>query len=212
MLCGMQLKTWDFALSHNDSRNWHWKGCVLDYHDTCYHTIYTSLIANFMGPAWGPYGADRTQVGPMLAPLTLLSGMWTPRLHWMPCGWPPSWLVLSLISAFEIGASSGNSPQYTHDKTFHTVDIQIKFWSWNTHAYPQGNLLFTCNFCQLYNQHRTLAKFSICSSGLTYFLMASNVLFVSSILHFLIFMYTFPFSRWWVLMINIISIIAIYCI
>ena len=32
------------------------------------------LIAEFMGPTWGPSGADRTQVGPMLAPWTLLSG------------------------------------------------------------------------------------------------------------------------------------------
>ena len=31
-------------------------------------------IARFMGPTWGPSGADRTQVGPMLAPKTLLSG------------------------------------------------------------------------------------------------------------------------------------------
>ena len=28
-----------------------------------------------MGPSWGPSGADRTQVGPMLAPWTLLSGI-----------------------------------------------------------------------------------------------------------------------------------------
>ena len=34
-----------------------------------------SLIARFMGPTSGPAGADRTQVGPMLAPWTLLSGM-----------------------------------------------------------------------------------------------------------------------------------------
>ena len=27
-----------------------------------------SMIAKFMGPTWGPSGADRTQVGPMLAP------------------------------------------------------------------------------------------------------------------------------------------------
>ena len=27
-----------------------------------------SLIARFMGPTWGPSGADRTQEGPMLAP------------------------------------------------------------------------------------------------------------------------------------------------
>ena len=33
-----------------------------------------TLIARFMGPTWGPSGADGTQVGPMLAPWTLLSG------------------------------------------------------------------------------------------------------------------------------------------
>ena len=33
-----------------------------------------SLIARLMGPTWGPSGADRTQVGPMLAPWMLLSG------------------------------------------------------------------------------------------------------------------------------------------
>ena len=35
-----------------------------------------SLIARFMGPTWGPPGADNTQVGLMLAPWTLLSGIW----------------------------------------------------------------------------------------------------------------------------------------
>ena len=34
-----------------------------------------SLISRFMGPIWGPSGADRTHVGPMWAPWTLLSGM-----------------------------------------------------------------------------------------------------------------------------------------
>ena len=34
-----------------------------------------SLIASFTGPTWGPSGADRTQVGPMLAPWTLLFGI-----------------------------------------------------------------------------------------------------------------------------------------
>ena len=29
------------------------------------------LIARFMGPTWGPSGADRTQVGPLLAPWTI---------------------------------------------------------------------------------------------------------------------------------------------
>ena len=39
-------------------------------------------IARFMGPIWGPSGADRTQVGPMLAPWTLLSGYLSHPLQW----------------------------------------------------------------------------------------------------------------------------------
>ena len=31
-------------------------------------------IAKFVGPTWGPSGAGRTQMGPMLVPWTLLSG------------------------------------------------------------------------------------------------------------------------------------------
>ena len=37
-------------------------------------TVMTTLITRFIGPTWSPSGADRTQVGPMLAPWTLLSG------------------------------------------------------------------------------------------------------------------------------------------
>ena len=39
------------------------------------HISMASLIARFMGPTWGPAGADRTQVGPMLATWTMLSGL-----------------------------------------------------------------------------------------------------------------------------------------
>ena len=38
-------------------------------------TAVPSLIARCMGPTWGPSGADRTQVGPMLTPWALLSGL-----------------------------------------------------------------------------------------------------------------------------------------
>ena len=43
-----------------------------------------SLIARFTGPTWGPYGADRTQVCPMLAPWTLLSGIGSPCCYLNP--------------------------------------------------------------------------------------------------------------------------------
>ena len=39
-----------------------------------------TLIARFIWQTWDPSGADRTQVGPMLAPWTLLSGQ-IPRFH-----------------------------------------------------------------------------------------------------------------------------------
>ena len=65
----------------------------LDLH-MIFHVISCDLvaispIARFMGPTWGPSAADRTQVGPMLAPWTLLSGMFkdpfTPQIRSL---WP----------------------------------------------------------------------------------------------------------------------------
>ena len=47
-----------------------------------------SLIARLMGSTWGPPGADRTQVGPTLAPWSLLSGtqFWKPSSSlWIGC-------------------------------------------------------------------------------------------------------------------------------
>ena len=41
--------------------------------------VKSTLIARFMWPTWGPTGADRTQVGPVLAPWTLISGYLWPR-------------------------------------------------------------------------------------------------------------------------------------
>ena len=54
----------------------------LSAHSICIMTA--SLIARFMGPTWDPSGADWTQVGPMLAPWILLSGMTWKRfpIYW----------------------------------------------------------------------------------------------------------------------------------
>ena len=40
-----------------------------------------SQIARFMGPTWGPLGSSQPQVGPILAPRTLLSGVWRLNEH-----------------------------------------------------------------------------------------------------------------------------------
>ena len=66
-----------------------------------------SLIARFMGPTWGPVGAGSTQVGPMLAPWTLLSVMvadvWTLRRqtisgHFIDCNTSTSLSLWGRIS------------------------------------------------------------------------------------------------------------------
>ena len=52
-----------------------------------YRLLFThSPDSKFMGPTWGPPGAERTQVGPMLAPWTLLSGSF-PSCQWFLSMW-----------------------------------------------------------------------------------------------------------------------------
>ena len=43
-------------------------------HKYIHHNNINTQIVKFMGPTWGPPGTCRLQMGPMLAPWTLLSG------------------------------------------------------------------------------------------------------------------------------------------
>ena len=51
-------------------------------------------VAQFMGPTWDPPGADRTQVGPMLAPWTLLSGSSSTRQYFVRAVCNGPWLLV----------------------------------------------------------------------------------------------------------------------
>ena len=56
---------------------WHkWSHCLFDL-VTCSPKFDTPHISRLMGPTSGPPGDDRTQVGPMLAPWTWLSGIFS---------------------------------------------------------------------------------------------------------------------------------------
>ena len=46
------------------------------------HTHMYTQIAKFMGPTWGPHGSCRPQVGPTLAPWTLLSVLHLTEWQW----------------------------------------------------------------------------------------------------------------------------------
>ena len=90
-----------------------------------------SLIARFMGPTWGPSGADRTQVGLMLTPWTLLSGIdsyqqtnshdkgWA-RFIWF---YKPEWLVCTL-EHWPCRAPQSSGPTLTAD----IVQSESGYW------------------------------------------------------------------------------------
>ena len=57
--------------------------------------VWPPQIAKFMGPTWGPPGSCRPQMGPMLAPWTLLSGTAYIRqysTHYHGVAWAAWWL------------------------------------------------------------------------------------------------------------------------
>ena len=100
-----------------------------------------------MGPTWGPSGADRTQVGPMLAPWTLLSGTLSHKtiknlLTRQVLFFMVSWFVVAIdgwLSFSDRGNDFPSKLQVT--KTFHASDGQI------TLAIKEENLVLQqCQF------------------------------------------------------------------
>ena len=65
---------WPYGTSLTAPCNQWWKFRQIIFLIELVFSIEYALIARFMGPTWGPSGADRTLMGPMLAPWTLLSG------------------------------------------------------------------------------------------------------------------------------------------
>ena len=57
-------------------------------------------LARFMGPTWGPSGAERTQVGPMLAPWTMLSGAVMLYADLSLIAWASWWYWTQILWAF----------------------------------------------------------------------------------------------------------------
>ena len=55
-------------------------------HDILSICLASTQIARFIGPTWGPPGSCRPQMGPMLAPWTLLSGKWC-QIHYFWSKW-----------------------------------------------------------------------------------------------------------------------------
>ena len=82
-----------------------------------YQTL-PSLIARFMGPTWGPSWADRTLVGPRLAPWTLLSGLF--------CHINDSWLIGKGSCTIEVS-------EWIGDFILHFIMdiVAYPWWDWS---------------------------------------------------------------------------------
>ena len=98
-----------------------------------YCPVRHTLISRFMGPTWGPSGADRTQLGPMLAPWNLLSGYTSQRTG-------PSLVYIISCRIF------GNKPLHRATVTCHQRDNLKRFCHSNyvkTYGFPFTNMFST---------------------------------------------------------------------
>ena len=101
LFTNMLLDFWSAGPSPPEAIGWWLKWWLLI--STAHHTCHGQrqnwyvfchdkpLIARFMWPTWGPFEADTAQVGPMLAPWTLLSGSPSPSQFWNEPLVPPFW-------------------------------------------------------------------------------------------------------------------------
>ena len=71
-----------------------WEITYINHLEPKHSWVISPQRARFMGPTWGPPGDDRTQVGPMLTPWTLLSGTtWSIFFRILPIDPPHCWPV-----------------------------------------------------------------------------------------------------------------------
>ena len=89
-----------------------------------------SQTAKFMGTTWGPSGANRTQVGPMLSPRTLLSGvLGIVSTAWQPLLFPLCGVRLTWVSCHSY--DPGNHCRLVYLKEWMFIDSEIvKLMSW----------------------------------------------------------------------------------
>ena len=71
---GLMPAPWKWYISHRCTLHFFRRFVLL-----WLYPVQPTLITRFMGPTWGPPGADKTQLGPMLAPWISLSGYLSSR-------------------------------------------------------------------------------------------------------------------------------------
>ena len=111
-----------------------------------------ALIARSMGPTWGRTGDDRTQMGPMLALWTLLSGSsvlvhmmaWSHKVHcYQDCS-------LTYIWDCSIASSQSSWCATQRQWSWEDVGMGLNIWATRSRRFDyellgQGDLILVCN-------------------------------------------------------------------
>ena len=101
-----------------------------------------------MGPTWGPTGTDKTQVGPVLAPWTLLSGLLhLTRNHWYDYSAMPQTELISVTK---------------RDNCCFTATPNDRRDIWN---YRSTECLFNSLFRLTTKKHQRSASLSLCQGN-----------------------------------------------
>ena len=124
-----------------------------------------TLIARFMGSTWGPSGADRAQMGPMLAPWTLLSGKVIQLFHILPTKPLSKSHLQYQDNSIILHSGHTNSIKITFTMPFPSVIIDR--W-WNMGFLSSGLILGLCPA----NERR---RYSVTSSSQWETLLLCNV-------------------------------------
>ena len=107
------------------------------------HQHIESLISRLMGPIWGPSGADMAQVGHMLAPWTLLSGV----IHMLPENYLG--VICDYISPLSIRWDYPECMVRTWVKSLHIwmVTMEYNISCLGCFSHHSGTNQFLCKFC-----------------------------------------------------------------
>ena len=128
------------------------------------HHPYNTLIATFIGPTWGPSGADRTQGGPCWPhELCYLSRCPIAHRQSWDMGWP-----LHIHTKWYIKVSIGTLNHLDQVKwCIHISSTLDWYWCWLDFCLDQNQYLNQC--CHItYHTHRDTVCNKICLENQTY--------------------------------------------
>ena len=172
----------------------------MDHHSQpqplCHHVVVRSQIAKYMGPTWGPSWFCRPQMGLMLAPWTLLSGMAFVDTQF-PCseGVPRSSIAFAVPpQSYLLLLNVFGAIRAWHvciDPIFAIIPYDFKYWHATYAKCITGNVMIYLYFLSFCN----INKAQVCEIVPIWRLRAGYLVCWMSLLHVYKFLLTYSCKR-----------------